>query len=132
MINTQTRRWVAGATLGLAMAASMAGVGSASAASITADLSSGSSVAAVAGTTITITGSSFGADEPVGFWINIPDGTSIDADSLGQSDSYVAGTVIPLDDMGYADDAGDPLTPWTPVGFRRAAIPWSHMACRPK
>jgi hypothetical protein len=60
----------------------------------------------VAGTVLTINGAAYQADEPVGLWINVPDGTTVSSDSLGQTDSYIDGTVIPLDNMAYADDAG--------------------------
>jgi 3D (Asp-Asp-Asp) domain-containing protein len=63
--------------------------------------------AVAAGTVLTIRGASYQADEPVGLWINIPDGTVISNDSLGQTDTQIDGTVIPLNAMAFADDTGE-------------------------
>jgi hypothetical protein len=60
-----------------------------------------------AGTALNVQGASFQADEPVGMWINVPDGAAIPPDSLGQSDSTVVnGGVVGLNAMGFADDSG--------------------------
>jgi hypothetical protein len=99
------------------LAANLAGVGSASAQTLTgtiaaagttsaAQLSAQGSTAVAAGTALTIHGASYGADEPVGFWINVPDGTTISNDSLGQTDTQIAGSVTALDAMVSTDDAG--------------------------
>jgi hypothetical protein len=51
-------------------------------------------------------GSSYGAGEPVGLWINVPGGTAIPEDSLWQSDTHIERNVVPLDAPGYADKDG--------------------------
>jgi hypothetical protein len=110
-------RWMAGAALTLALAANLLGTGMASAQTLSADLSVPSTTstaqltvegdtAVAAGTLFTIQGASFEADEPVGFWINVPDGTTVPKDSLGQTGTHIDGTVIPLDAMASADDEG--------------------------
>jgi hypothetical protein len=117
MFSKMYSRWFAGAALGLALATSLVGAGSASAASLDANLSAvgatpgaqlaadGSSTVA-AGTTLTVHGASFEADEYVGLWINVPEGAAIPSSSLGQSDSEVVDGVVGLDAMGSADDNG--------------------------
>src|SRR5205814_43042 len=110
-------RWMAGTSLAFALVANLAGVGSASAASLDAAISVASTSAPAqisadgstsipAGTMLTISGSSYVADEPVGLWINVPDGVSISADSLGQDNTEVVDGVVGLDNMGSADDNG--------------------------
>jgi hypothetical protein len=59
-----------------------------------------------AGTVLTINGANYQASEPVGFWINVPKGTSLASDSLGQTDSYIVANVAPLDAMATADTNG--------------------------
>lgn len=59
-----------------------------------------------AGTALTVTGAFYDADEPVSLWINTPAGITLAADSLGQSDSTLRGTVVGLDAVGRADDSG--------------------------
>ena len=59
-----------------------------------------------AGTMLTFTGGAFTAQEWIGLWINLPAGTQLAADSLGQTDTALAGAVAPLDLMGWADDTG--------------------------
>jgi hypothetical protein len=90
------------------MSANLVGVGSASAASLGATLSMASSGSAVtAGTKLVITSSSYEANEDVGFWINVPDGTVVSPDSLGQDNTEIVDGVIPLNDMGSADADGN-------------------------
>src|SRR5438093_1458361 len=108
MFSKTNFRWMAGAALALALASNAIGVGSASAQTATATLSVTGDTTIAAGSTLTVNGSSYGADEEIGLWINVPDGTTaVPEDSLGQTDSYVDGTVIPLDAMPTADDNGD-------------------------
>jgi hypothetical protein len=59
-----------------------------------------------AGTALTVTSTFYAADEPVSLWINTPAGITLAADSLGQSDSTLTGTVVGLDAIGRADDSG--------------------------
>jgi len=110
-------RFAAGTALTLAMASSLLGAGSASAQTITVtassatvssavQLSSDGSTAVTSGTMLTFDATGYGADEPVGFWINVPAGTTVSSDSLGQTDSLVDGTVIGLDSMANTDDYG--------------------------
>jgi hypothetical protein len=117
MFSKKASRWVAGTGLALALVANLAGVGSASAQTLTASSSvtgniytvqslSGSTTSVGSGSTITVTGASYGADEKVSFWINVPAGTTIPGYSLGQTDSHVIGTVIPLDNILGADANG--------------------------
>src|SRR5438876_1042127 len=98
MISKTYTRWFMGAALGLALAANMVGVGNASAQTLDANLSPVSSTASaqlaadgsadvVAGSNLTVHGSSFDADEYVGLWINVPGGAAIPLKSLGQTDS---------------------------------------------
>jgi hypothetical protein len=118
MISKMYTRWFAGAALGLALVANLAGVGNASAQTLDANLSTVNSTATaqlasegsanvVAGTTLTVGGSSFEADEYVGLWINVPSGAAIPLKSLGQTDSEVVDGVVGLDKMGSADDSGN-------------------------
>ena len=60
-----------------------------------------------AGTMLTVTSSSFEADESVGFWINVPSGTVVSPDALGQTNTQVVDGVIGLDAMGSADSKGN-------------------------
>jgi hypothetical protein len=110
MFSTISRRWLAGTGLGLVMIANLVGVGSASAQTMPGSLTvqglSASPVSVATGATVTISGSGYGADENVSFWINAPDGTKISPNSLGQTNSYVTGNVIPLNTMIGADDNG--------------------------
>jgi hypothetical protein len=69
-------------------------------------LSTGDNTSVTAGTILTISGASFEADEPIGLWINVPAGTSVDSNSLGQDNTEVVDGVIGLDAMGAADDSG--------------------------
>ena len=64
------------------------------------------STSVAAGTLLTIHGMSYQADEPVNFWINVPSGTTISNASLGQTDTTIDGTVIPLDVLTSTDDFG--------------------------
>ncbi len=106
-------KWMAAPGLTLALAATLLGSTRASAQTLTASLlsplaltsASGSTVAA--GTPLTISGSSFDADEWVGVWVNVPSGTIISPDSLGQSNTEIVDGVIGLNDMGTADDDGN-------------------------
>src|SRR5438876_11375968 len=93
-------QWIAGPALMLAMAPTLVGVGTASAQSLAGNLSvtnatstmqltANGNTTVAAGTILTITGSGYGADEAVSFWINVPNGTTISEDSLGQSDSEI-------------------------------------------
>src|SRR5439155_1742800 len=118
MISMTYTRWFIGAALGLAMGANLAGVGSASAQTLDANLSPVSSTASaqlasdgsadvVAGTTLTVHGSAFAADESVGLWINVPAGAAIPPVSLGQDNTSVDGAVVPLNAMGWADSDGN-------------------------
>jgi hypothetical protein len=59
-----------------------------------------------AGTMLTVSGSIYDADEAVGVWLNTPDGIILPAESLGQTDSTLSGTVVGLDAMGLTDGAG--------------------------
>lgn len=59
-----------------------------------------------AGTALTVQGAGFGSKEPVSFWINLPTGAAIPAESLGQTDTAVQGTVVALDAPGMTDDQG--------------------------
>src|SRR5207253_6933951 len=61
----------------------------------------------VAGTALTVHGSSFAADEHVGLWVNVPGGASIPLKALGQTDSEVVDGVVGLDKMGSTDDSGN-------------------------
>jgi len=101
---------MAGAVLTLGLAASLLGTGAASAqamtATSTAQLVAESSAPVAAGTELTIKGSSYEADEQVSFWINVPDETTIPSDSLGQTDTTIEGTVIPLNATANTDDYG--------------------------
>src|SRR5438270_486403 len=108
--------WIAGAALMLALATNLVGVGNASAQTLTttssvsisstAQLAIDGATTAAAGTVLTVRGSSYEADEPVGFWINAPAGTTVSLYSLGQTDSQVVDGVIGLDAMASADDNG--------------------------
>jgi hypothetical protein len=117
MFSKISTRRMAGAALMLTLATNLVGARSASAQTLTATLSpagsssalqlSGESNATVAaGTLITIQGTSFEADESIGFWINVPAGTIISPDSLGQTDTEIVDGVIPLNAMASADDEG--------------------------
>ena len=59
-----------------------------------------------AGTVLTFNGTFYTADEAIGMWLNTPDGITLPAESLGQTDSALSGTVVGLDAVGLADDAG--------------------------
>jgi hypothetical protein len=59
-----------------------------------------------AGTLLAVTGTGYAAGERVSLWINTPAGITLPADSLGQTDSTLAGTVVGLDALGLADDQG--------------------------
>ena len=101
-------RWMAGSAFTLALVTNLVGVGSASAQSLGATLSADSATSAVtAGTTLTVKSSSYEADESVGFWINVPAGTIVSPDSLGQTDTEVVDGVVGLDAMGSADSNGE-------------------------
>ncbi len=50
-----------------------------------------------AGTTFTVVGTSYGTNEEISFWINVPDGVAIPDSSLGQDDSHLQGSVVGLD-----------------------------------
>jgi hypothetical protein len=112
MFSIRSSRWVAGAGLALALAANLAGVGSASAQTLTisptfsAQSLSGSASSVALGAPITVTGSGYGADEKVSFWLNVPSGTTLPSYSLGQTNSSVAGTIAPIDTIIGADDTG--------------------------
>jgi hypothetical protein len=111
MFKNIATRWMAGATLSLTMASSLLGTGVASAATLTPTLTasgaaSGSQNAVAPGTVISLSGTAYGDSEYIGFWINVPSGTLISNASLGQTDSYVDGTVIPLDAMAQTDAGG--------------------------
>jgi len=117
MFSKILRRWIAGAGLGLVMVANLAGVGSASAQTMPGNLAiagvtntaqslSGSATSVAAGSTIAVSGSGYGADENVSFWINVPDGTTVSPYSLGQTNTSVTDNVIPLDTIVGADDTG--------------------------
>jgi len=118
MFSKMYTSWIAGPALMLAMASNLLGVGGVSAQTLSANLSAldttsttqpaaNGSATVGEGTTVTISGTSYGANEPIGLWINVPGGTAISEESLGQTDTHIVGTVIPLDAMGTADDAGD-------------------------
>src|SRR6478609_6869299 len=97
-------RLMAGAVLMLGLAVNLLGTGAASAQSITATntaqlLIQGGGSAVPAGTVLAVQGSGYAADEQVSMWINVPDGTSVSSDSLGQINTQIAGTVIPLNTM---------------------------------
>jgi hypothetical protein len=64
------------------------------------------SAAVDAGTVLMFQGTSFASDERVAFWLNTPAGLTIAEKSLGQTDTYVQGTVISLDRPGFTDDNG--------------------------
>src|SRR5205809_533926 len=115
MFSKMYTQWVAGAVLTLAMAPNL--LGTMSAQSLSASLSdagttsamqltAGGNTSLAAGTTLAIAGTSYAANDPVGLWINVPSGITISEDSLGQTDTQVVGTVIPLDAPAYADDQG--------------------------
>jgi hypothetical protein len=59
-----------------------------------------------AGTLLTFSGGFFAVDETVSFWLNVPSGTTIASSSLGQGDTVVEGSVIPLDLLGHTDPTG--------------------------
>jgi hypothetical protein len=59
-----------------------------------------------AGTMLTITGTGYGANEPVSFWINLPAGAVPATASLGQGDTTVTGSVAGLDKLGSTDAGG--------------------------
>jgi hypothetical protein len=59
-----------------------------------------------AGTMLTITGTGYGANEPVSFWINLPAGAVPAPASLGQGDTMVTGSVAGLDKQGTTDAGG--------------------------
>lgn len=59
-----------------------------------------------AGTALTVSGAFYDADEMVSMWLNAPDGVTIPAESLGQTDSTMSGSAVGLDAVGLADDSG--------------------------
>jgi hypothetical protein len=59
-----------------------------------------------AGTALAVTGTTYAAGERVSLWINTPAGITLPAESLGQTDSLLSGTVVGLDALGLADDQG--------------------------
>ena len=52
------------------------------------------------GTILTISGDIYGSEEVVSFGINVPAGTVIAAEALGQDDTAVQGTAIGLNALG--------------------------------
>jgi hypothetical protein len=60
-----------------------------------------------AGSMLTVNGAFFAPNETVGFWINVPSGMTISNDSLGQTNTTVVGTVIPLGATAGADANGN-------------------------
>lgn len=112
MFTNITTRWMAGVAMTLALVPSLFGTTAASAQTLTATLSSSSAAftsqgPVASGTMLTVTGTAYGDSEDIGFWINVPSGTVISNASLGQTDSYVDGTVIPLDAMASTDAGGN-------------------------
>src|SRR5205814_2245463 len=71
-----------------------------------AQISADGSATVAAGTMLTISSSSFEDDESVGLWINVPDGTVVSPDALGQTDTEITDGVIGLNAMGSADSNG--------------------------
>lgn len=117
MFGTINSQWIAGTALALSMVPGLAGVGATSAQDTQANqsvesttsatqLTANSSTTVASGTILTIDGSGYGANEAVGLWINVPNDTVVPEESLGQSETEVVGTVIPIDAMVYADDQG--------------------------
>ncbi|MDQ6694310.1 MAG: hypothetical protein M3014_07790 [Chloroflexota bacterium] len=129
MITNIYTRWMVGGALALALGATFTGVGSASAHALDAQISKLSAVAdgasasaatgantvqlsaqgntvASPGTALTVSSSLYSADEDVSMWINVPDGTAISQAALGQTDTQILDTVIPLDTVGSATDDG--------------------------
>lgn len=103
-------RWMAGAVLMLGLFANILGAGTASAQTMTAtstpQLIIEGGASATAGAVLTVQGTGFAAGEPVSLWINVPDGTTIAQDSLGQTNTAIEGTVIPLHTPASADAYG--------------------------
>ena len=64
------------------------------------------STTVAAGTMLTFQGTAYQADEPVGLWVNVPARTTISNDALGQTDTTIDGSVIPLNAMAATDDNG--------------------------
>jgi hypothetical protein len=81
-------------------------VGSGAPAPATKSLDISSTDAVDAGTILTVSGSFYDPVEAVGIWLNTPAGITLPAESLGQTDSTLSGTVAGLDTMGLTDSAG--------------------------
>src|SRR5436189_139329 len=100
-----------GAVLTIGLVGSLLGTGVASADTIVATsisqliIEGGTSVAP--GTVLTVQGTGYTAGEPISFWVNIPNGTIIPSDSLGQTDTATDGSVITVDAMASADAYGE-------------------------
>src|SRR6478672_9866753 len=118
MFGKMYTRWITGAVLALALAGNLAGVGTASAQTLNVTMSALDSAAPyqltaaggatmAAGSMLTVTSSSFEADESIGFWINVPSGTVVSPDALGQTNTEIVDGVIGLDAMGSADSKGN-------------------------
>ena len=82
---------------------------------------------ATAGAVLTIQGSGYQAGEPVSFWINIPEGTTISSDSLGEPNTIIDGSVIPLNSMANADQLWRVYLCPEHAAFQPEIIPWSVM-----
>src|SRR5437764_264240 len=99
-----------GAVLTLGLVGSLLGTGVASADTMVA--TSTSQLIIVGGTSVaqdamfTVQGTGYTAGEPISFWVNIPNGTIIPSNSLGQTDTATDGSVITVDAIATADAYG--------------------------
>jgi len=110
MFGNKFTRLLAGTVLTMGLVANVAGIGAASAASLTptytTQLATEGNTSMAAGNQLTVQGTSFGQNEEISFWINVPDGTQVPKGSLGQTNTTMTGNVIALDSIASTDDNG--------------------------
>jgi hypothetical protein len=105
MFTRQSKRWLIGGGLMLALAGNMLSGGHAFAAPSALAVTPSGMVPA--GTLLTISDSGYGSGDQFSLWINLPAGTALTATALGQIDTTVSGSVTGIDKLGAADSAGN-------------------------